>query len=222
MRSRARRRVRHVCGAPPGRCASLRRLRLSLGQQAMSQKSAQWERSGTMRDGARIWFQPARARSAVFLAFLTGAMGLAAAGCGGSGDRLTREELIEQADATCAEFDQQIEEVQEPESLEDIERYVQEIRPIVEEGTDELDALEPPEELEDSYDQWIEATRSGVEQFDELEEAAASGDGAANRGVFGGRGGGGEGGAPPRGGDGFQGVGGRQLALPDEGPAGKA
>ena len=112
----------------------------------------------------------------VFLAFLTGAMGLAAAGCGGGDGRLTRDELIEEADATCAEFDQQIEDVQEPESLEDIERYVQEIRPIVEEGTDELDALEPPEELEDSYDDWIEATRSGVDRFDELEEAAASGD----------------------------------------------
>ena len=112
----------------------------------------------------------------VYFAFLTGAMGLAAAGCGGGSDRLTREELIEEADATCAEFDQQIEDVPEPESLDDIERYVQEIRPIVEEGTDELDALEPPEELEDEYADWIEATRSGVDRIDELEDAAASGD----------------------------------------------
>jgi hypothetical protein len=112
----------------------------------------------------------------VLLAFLTGAMALAAAGCGGGGDRLTREELIDEADATCAEFDQRVEEVDEPESLDDIERYVQEIRPIVEEGTDELDALEPPEELQDEYDQWIQETRSAIERFDELEEAAASGD----------------------------------------------
>jgi hypothetical protein len=112
----------------------------------------------------------------VLLAFLTGAMGLAGAGCGGGDDRLTREELIDEADATCAEFDQQIEDVQEPESLDDIERYLQEIRPIVEEGTDELDALEPPEDLQDEYDDWIAATRSGVDRFDELEEAAASGD----------------------------------------------
>ncbi len=112
----------------------------------------------------------------VFLAFLTGAMGLAAAGCGGGDDRLTREELIEEADATCADFDRQIEEIDEPESLDDIERYVQEIRPIVEEGTDELDALEPPEELRDEYDQWIEETRSAIDRFNELEEAAASGD----------------------------------------------
>jgi hypothetical protein len=111
----------------------------------------------------------------VFLAFLTGAMGLAAAGCGGD-DRLTREELVEEADATCADFDQRIEEIDEPESPEDIERYIQEIRPIVEEGTDELDTIQPPEELEDEYDQWIQEMRSAIERFDELEEAAASGD----------------------------------------------
>jgi hypothetical protein len=117
-----------------------------------------------------------QARLFVFLASLTGAIGFAAAGCGGGDDRLTREELVEEADATCAEFDQRVDEVDEPESLDDIERYVQEIRPIVEEGTDELDALEPPEELQDEYDDWIAATRSGVDRFDELEEAAASGD----------------------------------------------
>jgi predicted nuclease with TOPRIM domain len=112
----------------------------------------------------------------VFLAFLTGATGLAAAGCGGGGDRLTREELIQEADATCQDFDQRVEEIDEPQSVEDIEGYLQEVRPIVEEGTDELDALEPPEELEDEYNQWIEETRSAVDRFDELEEAAASGD----------------------------------------------
>jgi hypothetical protein len=112
----------------------------------------------------------------VFLAFLTGAMGLAAAGCGGGDDRLTREELVEEADATCADFDQQIEEIEEPQSLDDVERYVQEVRPIVEDGTNELAELEPPEELEDEYEDWIAAMRSSVDQFDELEEAAASGD----------------------------------------------
>lgn len=101
-------------------------------------------------------------------------------------------ELIEEADATCAEFDQQIEDVQEPESLDDIERYVQEIRPIVEEGTDELEALEPPEELEDEYADWIEATRSGVDRIDELEDAAASGDEQRIQGVLQGAGEGGE------------------------------
>jgi hypothetical protein len=124
----------------------------------------------------RVFLQPARAHRAVFLAFLTGAIGLAAAGCGGGDDRLSREELVQEADATCREFDRRVEEIDEPEGLDDIERYLQEIRPIVEEGTDELDALEPPEELQDEYDRWIQETRSAIAWFDELEEAAASGD----------------------------------------------
>jgi hypothetical protein len=48
--------------------------------------------------------------------------------------------------------------------------------PVIEEGTDELDALTPPEELEDDYDRWISLTREGVASLDELEAAAAAGD----------------------------------------------
>lgn len=128
----------------------------------------------------------------VFLAFLTGAMGLAAAGCGGGDDRLTREELIEEADATCADFDRQIEEVEEPQSLDDVERYVQEVRPMVEDGTNELAELEPPEELEDEYEDWVAAMRSSVDQFDRLEEAVTSGDEQRIQEVFASAGQGGE------------------------------
>lgn len=106
---------------------------------------------------------------------LVGALAVAVAGCGGD-DRLTREELIEEADSTCAEYDQRIEELEEPQSLSDIEGYLEEVRPIVEEGTDQLAELDPPEELQDEYDAWIDATRANVDRFDELEEAAASGD----------------------------------------------
>lgn len=113
-------------------------------------------------------------RRALWLA-LVGTLAVAVAGCGGD-DRLTREELIEEADATCAEYDQRIEELEEPESLSDIEGYLEEVRPIVEEGTDQLAELDPPEELQDEYDAWIDATRANVDRFDELEEAAASGD----------------------------------------------
>lgn len=123
--------------------------------------------------GKGIAMRPRSARLVLLAAVLVLAL---AGGCGGGGDRLSREELIEDADAICADFDQQIDDVEEPQSVEDIERYVQEIRPIVEEGTDELAELEPPEELEEEYDDWIAATRSGLGRFDELEEAAATGD----------------------------------------------
>lgn len=98
------------------------------------------------------------------------------AACGGDGDSLSREKLIEEADAICTEYDSRIDEVGEPERADDIERYVDEVKPIVEEGTNELDNLTPPEDLEDEYDEWISLTRTGLASFDDLKAAAAEGD----------------------------------------------
>jgi hypothetical protein len=100
----------------------------------------------------------------------------AACGGGGDGDRLTREELIQQGDAICSEFESRVDEIDEPEGPDDVERYIGEARPIVEEGADALDELQPPEELEDDYDEWIRLSREGVAAFDDLEAAAADGD----------------------------------------------
>jgi hypothetical protein len=99
-----------------------------------------------------------------------------ATACGGDGDRLSREELIEEGDAIWSEYESRIDEVEEPENADDIERYVDEAKPIVEEGTNELENLTPPEDLEDEYDEWISLTRTGVASFDDLKAAAADGD----------------------------------------------
>jgi hypothetical protein len=101
---------------------------------------------------------------------------LAAAACGGGDDRLSREELVEEGDAICVEYESRVDEIEEIQGPDDVERYVDEARPVIEEGTDELDALTPPEELEDDYDRWISLTREGVASLDELEAAAAAGD----------------------------------------------
>lgn len=102
---------------------------------------------------------------------------LGAAACGGGGgDRLSREELVEQGDAICVDFENRVEEVQEPQDEGDIARYIDEVRPIVEEGADELDDLNPPEDLEDDYNRWIELNREGLDSFDELSSAAEEGD----------------------------------------------
>jgi hypothetical protein len=99
-----------------------------------------------------------------------------AAACGGDDDRLSRDEVIEQGDAICADYEARIDAVGEPTNANDIERYVDEVKPIVEEGTNELDNLTPPEDLEDEYDEWIALTRRGVGSLDELKAAAAAGD----------------------------------------------
>jgi hypothetical protein len=115
-------------------------------------------------------------RQSAFAVVVASALLLVAAACGGDDDRLSREELIEQGDAICADYEARIDAVGEPTNADDIERYVDEVKPIVEEGTNELDNLAPPEDLEDEYDEWIALTRTGVGSLDELKAAAAEGD----------------------------------------------
>jgi hypothetical protein len=100
------------------------------------------------------------------------------AACGGNGDSLSREELIEQGDALCTEYESRVDDVEDPENSDDVGRYVDEVKPIIEEGTDKLDELTPPEELQDNYDAWIELARTEVASTDDLKAAAAEGDDA--------------------------------------------
>jgi hypothetical protein len=98
-----------------------------------------------------------------------------AAGCGGD-DRLSREEFVSEAEAICEDFDQRVNEVDEPESADDVERYVNEVRPVVEDGLNELKGLEPPEEFEEQWNELVAKNDESLEAFDDLAEAAVSGD----------------------------------------------
>jgi len=105
-----------------------------------------------------------------------GAMLVAGCGGDGGGDRLSLEELIAEADAICAKYEEQLNALETPQSLEDIERLAEEGKPIVEEGVNELKALEPPADLEGQWDALMEHNDANVELIDELREAAASDD----------------------------------------------
>ena len=97
------------------------------------------------------------------------------AGCGGD-DRPTREEFISEADAVCEEFDQRLEDVPEPESADDVERFADEARPVIEDGLAELRALQPPEELEEQWNELMDKNDDALEMLDDLSQAAASAD----------------------------------------------
>ncbi len=104
-------------------------------------------------------------------------MSVTACGGGGDGgDRLSREELIEEGDAICAEYESRMDELGEPATADEFPRYVEEAKRIAEERTDALDDLRPPEELEEDYDKWIELTREGIAGLVALEAARAEGD----------------------------------------------
>jgi hypothetical protein len=101
---------------------------------------------------------------------------VALAGCGGGGDRLTKEELASRADAICGKYEAKLDALAEPQSIEEVASLAEKAKPIVADGVDELEQLEPPEELEDDYDRWIELNRDSLEAIDDLKQAAADGD----------------------------------------------
>ncbi|HYY76887.1 MAG TPA: hypothetical protein VE644_11260 [Gaiellaceae bacterium] len=118
---------------------------------------------------------------AILIGLVASAALAVAAGCGGDGgDRLSREELVSEADAICAEYEAELEAalegLAEPESLEDFQRLVQDAKPIVENGIESLRGLEPPEDLEDEYDEWIARNEENVDAIDELQAAVAEQD----------------------------------------------
>ena len=113
---------------------------------------------------------------AILIGLITSTALAVGAGCGGGGDRLSREELVSEADAICAEYEAELGALAEPESLADFERLVQDAKPIVENGIESLQALEPPEDLEDEFDEWISRNEENVAAIEDLQEAVAERD----------------------------------------------
>jgi hypothetical protein len=108
------------------------------------------------------------------LAIVLGAAALA--GCGGGGERLTKDELVAKADSICGKYEKKLDALAEPQSMAEVESLAEEAKPIVADGVDELDQLRPPEELGDEYDRWIVLNRDSVDAIEELKDAAADGD----------------------------------------------
>ncbi|MBA2763443.1 MAG: hypothetical protein H0U42_01995 [Thermoleophilaceae bacterium] len=94
-------------------------------------------------------------------------------GCGGDDDALSEDELVEQGNAICAEHTAPIEAAagellaggQLP-SEKDFGKLANEtIIPEYGAQIEELRALEPPEDLSDSYAQWLDDSQSLLEQI---------------------------------------------------------
>jgi hypothetical protein len=112
------------------------------------------------------------------LAFAALALALAA-GCGGNGgggDALTAAELREQADAICAEYNQRVQDVPEPEGIDDLPQYIDEVLPVIEEGQEKLRDLEPPQELEADWNQAMTLNERNLGFIRELRDAAEEND----------------------------------------------
>lgn len=114
-------------------------------------------------------------------AFVLAVLAVALTGCGGNGDgeRLSADEFRQRANAICAEYDEKLSALGDPQSPADIPQYVEEAVPLIEQGLAELRAVNPPEELQDDYDAMLDETAKAIPAARRLSEAAADQDAAA-------------------------------------------
>jgi hypothetical protein len=112
-------------------------------------------------------------------ALVAGAAALAAAGCGGGGDRLSQAEFQGQGNAICAKYEKEIEAIGTPNSLEEIPGYVDKALPIVEREIEELEELEPPEDDQEAFDEMLAEARKTLDAGRSLGAAAEQDDQAA-------------------------------------------
>ena len=108
---------------------------------------------------------------------LAGAFALA--GCGGE-DRLSKEEFVQKADATCKKYEKRLEPLErqltQAQSIEEAGKIVDRAIPVVREGVRELRELEPPEDLEGKVDRWLDLNEENTETLEKLRDAAKQGD----------------------------------------------
>lgn len=112
-------------------------------------------------------------------AALVGGFALLAAACGGGdggGDRLTKAEFQSQANAICAKYQDQLDALDTPTSIEEIPDLVDQALAILDKEIDEIAALNPPEELQGDFDKMLAASDKTKAAADDLSAAAKSGD----------------------------------------------
>lgn len=105
-------------------------------------------------------------------------VGVAAlAACGGDGgDELSAAELREQADAICADAEEKVEAIPEPQSLDDVETYLDRVVPIFRDQISRLQELNPPEELQEDWDRAMDLNEENLEAAEDAQQAAEDGD----------------------------------------------
>jgi len=100
------------------------------------------------------------------------------AACGGDdgGERLSKSEWIEQADAICAEADEGVDALTEPSTLDEIPEFTESASAISREALADLRALQPPEEDEATVDGMLDLVEQQIELGEQIGEAASDGD----------------------------------------------
>lgn len=98
------------------------------------------------------------------------------AGCGGGSGRLSKAEYSKRADAICTKYNAKLKALARPTSISALPAYVDKALPLARKGDDELRALEPPKDEEQSAKEWLDQNDSVVGSMERLRDAAKKGD----------------------------------------------
>lgn len=108
-----------------------------------------------------------RTRAAVALLLLP------LAGCGGG---LSKSELVKEADAICARVNERIAKEPAPKSAADLERLAKRTVEVSDPAIEDMEALEPPEELEADFDRFVASLKRQRALTERIGAAAGEGD----------------------------------------------
>jgi hypothetical protein len=111
--------------------------------------------------------------------FFACAIALAVPGCGGGddgGERLSKAEFVSRADAVCTRYEARLGALGQPTNVTELRAFADKALPIAKDGREELGAIRPPAELEDTYDAWLEQGDEAIEIVERLRDAAADND----------------------------------------------
>ncbi len=103
------------------------------------------------------------------------------AGCGGGSEELSAEELVQKGDEVCRGVQERFAEiqVQPPASASEGAEQAGELLGVADDAQAELREIEPPEELRDRYDGYLDARDEVGAALERGKQAAEDQDGAA-------------------------------------------
>jgi hypothetical protein len=110
-------------------------------------------------------------RRGLVLLFVLAVLGLAACGGGGGGGGSSAAEFRQQADAICAKYEDKITALGTPTSLDELGDFVDQAVSIIEQGNNELQSLEPPDELADDWDRAMQIQDENLQTTHDLQDA---------------------------------------------------
>jgi hypothetical protein len=120
-------------------------------------------------------------RTAALLAAAAALVAVGIAGCGGGSEEVSAEELVQKGDEVCGKVQERFAEIQAapPASATEGAEQAGELLGVADDAQAELHDLEPPEELRDRYDAYLDARESVSDELERGKQAAEDQDGEA-------------------------------------------